>query len=103
MCLYEIIDIPYENLYLDLHAYTYNYAHIYIGGYTSAVDWWSLGIFLFELLTGKTPFNKTSKVYLYMDIYISSFRHKYFYKSMYIHINMYICIFIYIVDRENDH
>jgi serine/threonine protein kinase len=54
-------------------------AHIqsYLGGYTSAVDWWSLGIFLFELLTGKTPFSKTSQVYIYIYIYKHVSRYKY--------------------------
>ena len=29
-------------------------------GHTQSVDWWSLGILIFELMTGKTPFRGRS-------------------------------------------
>lgn len=30
-------------------------------GYTSVVDWWSFGILIFELMTGKTPFCRSNR------------------------------------------
>jgi len=33
----------------------------FTNGYTRVVDWWSFGVLVFELLTGKTPFCKSNK------------------------------------------
>jgi len=33
----------------------------FTGGYTKVVDWWSLGVLLFELMTGLTPFCKNNR------------------------------------------
>jgi serine/threonine protein kinase len=33
----------------------------FTNGYTRVVDWWSFGVLIFELLTGKTPFCRSNK------------------------------------------
>lgn len=37
-------------------------------GYTRAVDWWSLGVLIFEMLVGKPPFEDENPVNLYEKI-----------------------------------
>lgn len=37
-------------------------------GYTRAVDWWSLGVLIFEMLVGKPPFEDKNPVNLYEKI-----------------------------------
>mmetsp|Transcript_51027 Transcript_51027/g.119355 ORF Transcript_51027/g.119355 Transcript_51027/m.119355 type:complete len:809 (-) Transcript_51027:92-2518(-) len=37
-------------------------------GYTHTVDWWTLGILLFELMSGHSPFEATSPVLCYRNI-----------------------------------
>jgi len=37
-------------------------------GHTSAVDWWTLGIFLFELMTGHPPFESPSPMQIYAKV-----------------------------------
>ncbi|KAJ7550106.1 hypothetical protein O6H91_07G083500 [Diphasiastrum complanatum] len=38
------------------------------GGHGSAVDWWTLGVFLFELLFGKTPFKGSENEVTLMNV-----------------------------------
>ncbi|KAK4243572.1 camp-dependent protein kinase catalytic subunit [Corynascus novoguineensis] len=38
------------------------------GGYTTAVDWWALGILIYEFLTGYTPFWHEDSIEIYKQI-----------------------------------
>ncbi|KAI8987226.1 kinase-like domain-containing protein [Pilobolus umbonatus] len=37
-------------------------------GYTKAVDWWGLGVLLFEMITGRAPFQDSNPINLYQKI-----------------------------------
>merc|ERR1712032_842465 len=37
-------------------------------GQTCAVDWWTLGVFLFELMTGKPPFESQHPMQIYAKV-----------------------------------
>ncbi|KAF0752773.1 hypothetical protein AaE_005910, partial [Aphanomyces astaci] len=37
-------------------------------GYTDACDWWSLGVLLYELYVGRTPFQDANKAIMYRNI-----------------------------------
>ncbi len=37
-------------------------------GYSYEVDWWALGVLVFEMVTGKTPFSNDSRLLLYKAI-----------------------------------
>mmetsp|Transcript_46272 Transcript_46272/g.82175 ORF Transcript_46272/g.82175 Transcript_46272/m.82175 type:complete len:822 (+) Transcript_46272:164-2629(+) len=38
-------------------------------GYTCATDWWALGVFLFELMAGKTPFEAPQPMAIYTKVF----------------------------------
>ena len=42
-------------------------------GHNQGVDWWGLGVFLFEILTGYPPFNDPNPLNLYKRISIGYF------------------------------
>jgi len=47
----------------------------FTNGYTKVVDWWSFGILIYELLTGKTPFCKSNKDSVY-EIFLRILQNK---------------------------
>lgn len=85
-------DLKPENLLLDMRGYckitdmglakiTQNLTHTLVGtpdymapevidgtGHTEAVDWWMLGILLFELLAGRPPFEAETTELLYDEV-----------------------------------
>ena len=36
--------------------------------YTHSVDWWSLGVLIFELISGKTPFRAKTRDLIYENV-----------------------------------
>lgn len=42
--------------------------------YTKAVDWWSLGVLIFELTSGKTPFGDDSSERVYENIQVGKIK-----------------------------
>lgn len=47
----------------------------FTNGYKAIVDWWSLGVFIYELMTGKTPFCKSNRESSYA-IYLRILKNK---------------------------
>ena len=43
-------------------------------GHGFGADWWSLGVFLFEIRSGFTPFSSSSEVETYQKIYMGDYR-----------------------------
>ena len=54
---------------LNTQSYMWSLPPIAARGHDKSVDYWSLGIFLYELRTGDTPFHDTSEAFTYRDIF----------------------------------
>ncbi|XP_041434626.1 serine/threonine-protein kinase YPK1-like [Xenopus laevis] len=46
----------------------YKAPELFRGQYTRSVDWWALGVTIYELLTGIVPFNGTTTLEIYVII-----------------------------------
>ena len=62
----------HENKFHDAEVYgtpDYIAPEVILGqGYTNAVDWWSMGVILYEILVGATPFCSTTVQQLFEEI-----------------------------------
>ena len=68
--LSKILDSPEKKSYTICGTVQYLAPEIIKGeGYNNSVDWWSLGILLFEMLTGKLPFKFRFDTQPNLDVY----------------------------------
>merc|ERR1711862_1029697 len=42
---------------------------IWATGYTHAADWWTLGVFIYELMAGHTPFEAPELMQIYANVF----------------------------------
>ena len=74
---YWLIHFPLSFLLrlLSIHLVQYLAPEIILAvGHDESVDWWSLGVLLFELLTGRTPFADPSQDQLFENIVAGEIR-----------------------------
>ena len=87
-------------LSFQLHLLDSSQTHQIITGYghTSAVDWWTLGILMFEMLFGRTPFRGCSQVLFFLPFCVSIFLSVilfYFFYFFYFFIQFHSFLFLY--------
>jgi serine/threonine protein kinase len=71
----KIVDFGFAKHVGNNHTYTFCGTPDYLcpeiisnTGHSCAVDWWCLGIFIFEMLTGETPFFSENVLSMYKKI-----------------------------------
>ena len=65
-------------------------------GHGKAVDWWALGVLIYEMLAGYPPFYADDRMQMYRQILSVRFVYIYIYIHVYTYICMCVCVYVYI-------